>query len=168
VQVKLGYRDREGAVTERIVHPLGLVSKGTTWYLVADTAKGQRTFRVWRVQSVEVTDEPAVAPPDFDLNERWQEIVADIDELRGSAKVQARVAPEALGWLYMHFGNERVSVGGTGDDGWIEVEIGFNDSYNPAVELAGYAAVLDVTAPPEVREALGTIGTGLVARYVEA
>ena len=168
VQVKLGYRDREGAVSERMVHPLGLVSKGTTWYLVADTAKGQRTFRVWRVQSVELTDDAAVQPPDFDLNERWQEIVADIDELRGSAQVQARVASrEALGWMYMHFGNERVTVGDTHDDGWIDVEIGFNDSYNPAVELAGYVSVLEVLGPPEVREALGTIGTGLVEQYVE-
>jgi hypothetical protein len=120
------------------------------------------------VQSVELTDEAAVQPPDFDLNERWQEIVADIDELRGSARVQVRVAStEALGWLYMHFGNERITVGDTHDDGWIDVELGFNDSYNPAVELAGYAAVLEVVGPPEVREALGTIGTDLVARYVE-
>ena len=36
----LGYRDRAGAVTERIVHPLGLVSKGSAWYLVADTDNG--------------------------------------------------------------------------------------------------------------------------------
>ena len=93
--------------------------------------------------------------------------MADIDELRGSARVQARVAPEALGWLLMHFGNERVAVGDRHDDGWLDVEIGFNDSYNPAMELAGYAAVLDVVGPPEVREALGTIGTGLVARYVD-
>src|SRR4051794_1621424 len=65
VQVVLGYRDREGNVSERTAHPLGLVSKGSTWYLIADTAAGMRTFRVWRVQSVELTDEPAVRPPDF-------------------------------------------------------------------------------------------------------
>jgi predicted DNA-binding transcriptional regulator YafY len=166
VQTRLGYRDREGAVTERMVHPLGLVSKGTTWYLIADTDKGRRTFRVWRVQSVGLTDEPAVRPPDFDLGETWKEIAADIDELRGSAVVRARVDPQALGWLRMHFGNERVTLGGTHDDGWIDVEIGFNDSYNPATELAGYAVFLDVLGPPPVREALATIGSSLVARYV--
>ncbi|HEX5096177.1 MAG TPA: WYL domain-containing protein, partial [Acidimicrobiia bacterium] len=73
VQVRLGYSDAKGAVTERIVHPLGLVAKGTTWYLVGDTDNGRRTFRVWRVQSVELLDEPAVRPPDFDLHEAWQE-----------------------------------------------------------------------------------------------
>src|SRR4029079_2959512 len=48
VQVRLGYSDAKGAVTERVAHPLGLVAKGTTWYLVADTEAGRRTFRVWR------------------------------------------------------------------------------------------------------------------------
>src|SRR4051812_35497696 len=75
-QVRLGYTDARGAVSERLVHPLGLVSKGTTWYLVADTDGGRRTFRVWRVSSVALTDEPAVRPADFDLQTAWNDIVA--------------------------------------------------------------------------------------------
>ena len=75
VQVRLGYADRAGSVTERTVHPLGLVSKGTVWYLVADTEAGRRTFRVWRVRSVELTDQPAVRPPGFDLATAWREVV---------------------------------------------------------------------------------------------
>ena len=63
VQIRLGYTDARGSVTERTVHPLGLVSKGTTWYLVGDTDAGRRTFRVWRVRSVELTEEPAARPP---------------------------------------------------------------------------------------------------------
>ena len=45
-QVRLGYADRTMAETTRLVHPLGLVEKGATWYLVAGTEKGLRTFRV--------------------------------------------------------------------------------------------------------------------------
>lgn len=44
VQVDLGYVARDGAATTRRVHPLGLASKGSTWYLVAGTDAGQRTF----------------------------------------------------------------------------------------------------------------------------
>src|SRR4051794_15104516 len=33
-QVRLGYADREGNSTVRVVHPLGLALKGTVWYLV--------------------------------------------------------------------------------------------------------------------------------------
>src|ERR1019366_9576510 len=44
VQVHLGYSDRARSITERTVHPLGLVAKGSVWYLVADTDAGLRTF----------------------------------------------------------------------------------------------------------------------------
>ena len=46
VQVRLGYADRERNETVRTVHPLGLVDKGSVWYLVAGTDAGMRTFRV--------------------------------------------------------------------------------------------------------------------------
>jgi predicted DNA-binding transcriptional regulator YafY len=165
VRIKLGYRDREGAVSERLAHPLGLVSKGSTWYLIADTDNGMRTFRVWRIQSVELTDEPAVSPPGFDLTEEWQRIVADIDQLRGSAKIRALVEPEAAGWMQGHFGRARVTIGAAREDGRIEIEVGFTDSYPPAMELAGYSQVLEVLEPDEVREQLAAIGTRLVERY---
>ena len=45
VQIRLAYTGEAGAVSERIVHPLGLVAKGGVWYFVADTAAGRRTRR---------------------------------------------------------------------------------------------------------------------------
>src|SRR6476469_8489178 len=88
-QIRLGYTDARGAVSERVVHPLGLVSKGTTWYLVADTDGGRRTFRVWRVQSVELLDAASLRPDDFDLHRAWEEIVTTLDDRRGLRHVTA-------------------------------------------------------------------------------
>ena len=165
VQVRLGYTDAKGASTERVVHPLGLVSKGSTWYLVADTATGRRTFRVWRVGSVELTGEPAERPPDFDLQRAWEEIVATLDERRGLRHVRALADPGILRWLRAHFGT-RLTVGATADDGRVHVDLGFPDGYgDPARELCGYDDALEVLGPPEVRDRLAEIGGALVARY---
>ena len=165
VQVRLGYRDRDGAVTDRTVHPLGLVAKGSTWYLVAGTDAGLRTFRVWRVHSVELTDEPVVRPPDFDLAKTWEGVVATLDELRSAVRVRAVVEPSAVGWLRSHFGAARIAASDPLEDGRIPVEIGFPESYRPAMELAGYGAVLEVLDPPEVRHELAALGARLVERY---
>lgn len=165
VQVRLGYTDAKGEVSERMVHPLGLVSKGTTWYLVADTANGRRTFRVWRVRSVELTDEPAVRPPDFDLSTAWQEIVATLDDRRGLRHVTALADAELVRWLRVHFGT-RLTVGSADDHGRVQVDIGFPDSHNdPGRELCGYAEGLEVLDPPEVRDRLAQLGAVLSERY---
>ena len=54
-QVTLGYVAPNKPPSTRVVHPLGLASKGPSWYLVADTEAGLRTFRVDRVTAVEPT-----------------------------------------------------------------------------------------------------------------
>ena len=164
VQVRLGYTDARGTTSERSVHPLGLVAKGRTWYLVADTAAGRRTFRVWRVQSVELTDEPAARPPDFDLSRAWEEIVTTLDEGRGLRHVAARADPDVVRWLRVQFGT-RLTVGPE-EDGRVHVDIGFPPSHDdPARELSGYAAALEVLDPPDVRDRLAEIGDALVATY---
>ena len=47
-QIVLGYLARNHVASTRLVHPLGLATKGSAWYLVADTDAGLRTFRVDR------------------------------------------------------------------------------------------------------------------------
>jgi predicted DNA-binding transcriptional regulator YafY len=164
VQVRLGYADRAGAASERTVHPLGLVSKEASWYLVADTEAGLRTFLLWRVRSVELTDEPARRPAGFDLADTWRDVVVTMDERRGSVRVRALADPSILGGMRGHFGR-RLAVGVTTDDGRVALEIGFGVTHNPAMELAGYGFGLEVLDPPVVRAELAAIGAGLVERY---
>jgi predicted DNA-binding transcriptional regulator YafY len=164
VQVRLGYTDRERAVSERTVHPLGLVAKGSVWYLVGDTEAGMRTFRVWRVRSVELTDEPARRPPGFDLAETWRGVVTEMDERRGALRVNAWAEPSIVGWLRGHFGT-RLRVGERAGDGRLAVDVGFGDTRNAAMELAGYGLGLEVLDPPDVRAELAAIGAQLVDRY---
>jgi predicted DNA-binding transcriptional regulator YafY len=164
VQIRLGYTDARGAVTERVVHPLGLVSKGTTWYLVGDTDAGRRTFRVWRVRSVELTVEPAVRPPGFDLQRAWEEIVASLDERRGLRHVNALADPEAIKWLRAQFGT-RVTFGEADADGRLNVDIAFPATHeDPARELAAYADSLEVL-DPDVRERMAEFGRMLATRH---
>jgi predicted DNA-binding transcriptional regulator YafY len=165
VQIRLGYTDARGAATERVVHPLGLVAKGNTWYLVGDTDAGRRTFRVWRVRSVELTGDPAHRPPDFDLRRAWEEIVATLDERRGLRRVKALAEPYARSWLRARFGT-RVTFGGTAADGRLEVDIGFPETYrDPERELAAYIDALEVLEPAEVRARMAEIGRLIAARH---
>ncbi|MEU4157220.1 WYL domain-containing protein [Actinoplanes sp. NPDC026670] len=164
VQVRLGYVDSRGAETGRTVHPLGIVAKGPSWYLVCGTEAGRRTFRVDRVSSVEPTGDPVHRPDGFDLADTWREIADEVDRRRTPVEAQALCVPGWIGNLRMAFG-VRLEVGGAATDGRIEVVIRGHDEHTLAGELAGLAEWVDVTDPPGVRHHLAVIGTMLVERY---
>ncbi|MFC7547187.1 helix-turn-helix transcriptional regulator [Plantactinospora sp. GCM10030261] len=164
VQVRLGYVDREGTESERTVHPLGIVAKGPSWYLVADTEAGRRTFRIDRVSSVDPTCDPAHRPEDFDLNDSWRAIADEVDRKRTPLEVRAVCEPQGIGVLRMGFGG-RLEVGGSRTDGRIEVVIRGNDEHILAGELAGLVEWIEVTGPPGVRDHLASIGNTLIKRY---
>ena len=164
-QVRLGYADRRRAESERTVHPLGLVEKGTVWYLVADTDNGMRTFRVSRIRAVTITDDPVVRPPGFDLAETWQSVVETIEEIRTTARAVVRIAPGPANGLRMQFGSS-FEVLGELDDGRLEVEVGAPYADRIAEQLAGWGSMVEVVGPVEVREHLARIGRELVERYV--
>ncbi|UFJ40748.1 transcriptional regulator [Brevibacillus humidisoli] len=64
-------------VLERTVAPLGLVAKGSTWYLVAERDGGYRSYRVSRVQQARLLEEPVIRPESFDLAAYWEQSVSD-------------------------------------------------------------------------------------------
>ncbi|MEO1055859.1 MAG: WYL domain-containing protein [Actinomycetota bacterium] len=164
VQIRLGYVDRGGAVSNRLVHPLGVVAKGSSWYLLGQTERGQRTFRVDRVSAVAPTDDPVRKPDDFDLAAAWRDVADEIDRKRAPLEVRGVCRPDGVATLQMLFGT-RLQVGGPNDDGAIEVVIRGYDESTIANELAGLVSILEVTSPVAVRTSLASVGRALVDRY---
>jgi len=163
-QVRLGYTARDGAPSIRRVHPLGLVTKARIWYLIAGTDAGQRTFRVDRVTSVELSDQPAERPVDFDLQRAWEEIAATIDELRSPERVEAIATPEVVEVLRWMF-ERQVAVGPPGPDGRLPVSISGQRSELIANQLAGFGVGVEVIAPEQARQCLARIGGELSVLY---
>lgn len=166
-RVHLGYRSRSRGPSERVVDPLGLVAKGPSWYLVAGTDDGLRTFRVDRVATVEALDDPVRRPPGFDLVAAWREIASGIDGFRSRSRARARVAPGWIGLVRAVVG-ERLTVFGQGPDGWTDVEVGGGSPREVAAMVAGFGTAVRVVAPDEVRAELGRLGADLVRLYPDA
>jgi predicted DNA-binding transcriptional regulator YafY len=163
-QVELGYVRRDREASTRVVHPLGLASKGSTWYLVADTDAGLRTFRIERVTSVAPTGEPVVRPDGFDLNEAWKLITDEVGQrplpiyARGAASVDI---VQVLRWIF----GTRVRIGPARPDGRVTIEVGGSDAHILAAQLAGLGSDIEVFDPPEICGHLARIGAELHALY---
>ncbi|HET6810986.1 MAG TPA: WYL domain-containing protein [Acidimicrobiales bacterium] len=166
-RVRLGYTDRGGRPSARIVDPLGVALKGTVWYLVAGTDDGLRTFRVGRVTAVEQTGEAVVRPEGFDLAETWQHVVERVDEMRSPAAVSALAdadTVEMLRWMF----EGQVEVGPLRDDGRVPVVVKGRHIGGLAAQLAGFGRRIEVVGPPEAREHLARIARELSGIYSAA
>jgi predicted DNA-binding transcriptional regulator YafY len=163
-QVELDYVARDRAASRRVVHPLGLATKGHAWYLVADTDAGLRTFRADRVTGVEPTGATVVRPDGFDLAAAWRMITDEVDQKRAPVRARGTVVAEDVGLLRMMFGT-RVRIGPAGADGRVEIEVRGAHVHALAGEVAGLGRRVDIVEPAEVRAELARIGAELTARY---
>jgi predicted DNA-binding transcriptional regulator YafY len=173
-QVDVEYRRPSGVVGRRL-DPLGLVLKGSAWYLVAlaREPRSVRAFRVGRVEAVRVRDEPAERPADFDLAAAWAEIGASFDrDLR--RYVVTALVPHAELWRLRHALPEPSatraveSAGPPGPDGRCAVEV-HSESLDVAHdELLRVGQALEVIAPVELRERLAATGRALARRHRNA
>lgn len=167
LQVRLVYagRARSGAdATERRVDPWGLVDKDGTWYLVAGTEKGQRTFRVDRIVEAEVTDTPATRPDDFELADAWQGVIDEMEQRRSQTPATVLVAARLVPALQAYFGRYAEIVRHE-PDGRLRLRVAAQSTTAVAEQLAGWARMIEVVDPPEVKAELASIGTELVTRY---
>lgn len=164
-KVRFGYasRGRERAV--RTVEPWGLVDKDEIWYLVAGTERGQRTFRVDRMDDVELGAATFERPADFDLSSAWDQVVTEVEQRRSLVSATVLVAARFVFVLQGQYGRH-CEVLDTLDDGRARVRLAAPTPLMIAQPLAGWGAMIDVEASsPEVRAELARLGAELVARY---
>ena len=163
-QVVLGYVARDRSETSRVVHPLGIASKGPVWYLIAMTDAGQRTFRIDRITSIESTGDAVERPANFDLTEAWKQIADQVDQLRTPVRARGVAQPAVLGvlrWRLQH----RLSIGPAQRDGRVEIEVRSGSVEELVGELAGFGAGVEIVEPAEVIGRLRLTGAQLVELY---
>ena len=168
VQATIRYAAPDKPVADRVVHPLGLVTKRGVWYLIANTDNGLRTFRLSRVQHVELSDEPVDRPDDFDLDATWERIVTHVEQQRAAVRVRAAVDPAMITPVRYMFTN-RCDILGETDDGRVEVLLRENSPEALAAQVAGFGAQIDLIDPPaDVERELAAIASALADRWLRS
>jgi predicted DNA-binding transcriptional regulator YafY len=164
VQVDLDYAKPGEPTRRRRVHPYGLVSKNGVWYLLAGTAEGRRTFRVSRIEALELTGEAADEPAGFDLATEWEAARRDFFERMQVITVTVEVAARAVLPFTAGFRDwGRLAELEAAREGWRRFSVLVPHTRAAAVRLAPFGADVRVEDPAEVRDELARIGRELVA-----
>ncbi|HKT39072.1 MAG TPA: WYL domain-containing protein [Ktedonobacterales bacterium] len=159
-----GYEGEDAG--ERQGDPLGLVAKGSVWYMIAAIEGQPRTYRVSRVRSAELLDELFERPPGFDLAGHWEESSARFSERIPRFPATLRVAAGALGAVRAGGRYTRVErEEPPGADGWSRVVVLFEDDHSAREFILSYGPRVEVIEPEMLRAAIRDAARATVALY---
>ncbi len=149
--------------------PLGLVIKSGVWYLVAQSGKSIRTYRVAQIVDAEVTDEAFARPKDFDIASHWESASRAYEAGVYREQADVRLSPrgmELLDMLGPHVAQAaRLSARPAGREGWMRCSLPIETTAQGIRELMRLGEDVEVLGPPALRdEMLRRIGA-MVQQY---
>ncbi|HUZ97690.1 MAG TPA: YafY family protein [Edaphobacter sp.] len=147
------YTRADGETAPRTVDPLGLVAKGSTWYLVARTTNGLRTYRVSRMQAVTVLATSFERPAKFNLGAYWRESTAQLQQARQSYEVTLLLDPQAA--RSMSTWMDAVPVESRAakiPEGWAVLRVRFENEEQARFVTLGFGPRAKVLEPKQLRE----------------
>lgn len=160
------------------VEPLGLVLKGSAWYVVANAstsgqrAKNLRTFKVANIIEMTVSSASFTRPTNFDLATHWAaELVRFEASLRpGMALLRAtKLGCErlsALGAYAQEAVRAAEAVHAPQDDDWIAVRFPIENIEHAALLILGIGPEVKVDEPAALRERVRALALE-VARHMK-
>jgi len=162
-RLDLRYAARDEEARWRTVDPIGLVSQGGRWYLLALRDGEERTYRLSRAREVRERADQAVRPPEVDLDAAWHARRTAFLASLPTLPVEVRVRASRRGDLLRTAGE--VLAEGAATDGWLRLTVAFGDAVHAERVLWSMAVDVEVLAPAELRATLAARAEAVAARY---
>ncbi len=170
VALPSAYRHNAEQARQRMhLDSVGLVAKANIWYLVGAVSGETRVYRVSRIRSCIMLDEPCQRPETFDLPAFWADWCARFQASLARYPVTVRLAPEGISILPHMFGDgifARLEQAGPPDaEGWITLPLTFETFEAAQGVLLGFGTTAEVLEPQELRDSMGDLAAGIAAFY---
>jgi predicted DNA-binding transcriptional regulator YafY len=147
----------------RTVDPIGLVTVRDQSYLLATRSGEDRTYRLSRILAAKELPEPAQRSGEVDLDRIWQERAEQFRTGGDQVTALVRVNPTQSEELV------RTALAVRADkpdaDGWLRLEVTFQDSRHAEWELWRLMANVEALAPQSLRTALYNRASALASFY---
>lgn len=164
-QLAFDYVRGDGQRSARTADPLGLVAKGTSWYLVARGTSGLRTFRVSRMSGITVLASGFERPAKFDLADYWMRTTTELEGKRKRFSVVLALAPATAQRLITRSPTEPASAPKNAipiPEGWITLRAEFDDEEFAQFVVLGLGSRVVVMEPVEFREKIAAEARAVV------
>jgi predicted DNA-binding transcriptional regulator YafY len=139
------YCKPNGERSERTVDPLGLVAKGSAWYLVANTAAGMRTFRVSRIEQATPLNQACKRPPDFNLASYWTSMTRELSATWKRFSATLRLEPRVARWMLTW--HSAKPLGAPDEKGWVTLKLEFESEHEARFVALGLGTSVEIVEP---------------------
>lgn len=151
-QLQISYQGRDGEISERIIHPYGLVAKGGTWYLVALRDQVWRTYRVSRMQQVTVLAAAFERQTDFDLQRHWRATMGDLFDAMLHYRFTLRIHHRRQAFVRRHSTGRYDVITADDGTGWFTARFAAESIEAALMLVVGLGADAEIVEPHELRE----------------
>ncbi|SDZ08523.1 Predicted DNA-binding transcriptional regulator YafY, contains an HTH and WYL domains [Amycolatopsis xylanica] len=165
-RLRIRYAAVDQAPRWRTVDPIGLVTVRGQGYLLATRSGEDRTYRLARVLAAEELDEPARRPDRVDLDQAWRDRSTRFRTGGDQVAVLVRVDParrEELVATALAVQAEEI-----GEDGWLRLDVTFQDARHAEWALWQLATQAEALAPRWLRTSLRDRAAAVATRYEAA
>ena len=138
---------------ERMVDPLGLVAKGSVWYLVAGVEGQIRSYRVSRVSGAVVTELPCIRPKDLTSHpigsSRRVSFKANLPQYQATVRVHPEIFP------VMRYAGRFARIGQVSEpdaEGWLTVSLRFDVEEMACEYVLSFGSRIEVLEPKTLGE----------------
>ncbi|HZR41066.1 MAG TPA: WYL domain-containing protein [Ktedonobacteraceae bacterium] len=166
---KLRFTYSRGEATfERVVDPLGLIAKGSIWYLAAAVEGQVRSYRVSRIQEAWVEEQACERPADFDLAEYWIQSSREFRANIPRHAVVVRARQEALPRM-LHAGRfiQVEQIDQADEEGWTTARLLFDAKDEMCGYLLSFGTDIEILEPQELREQVVRLAESVAAFYTQ-
>ena len=147
---------------ERAGDPLALVAKGSTWYLIAQVAGETKTYRVSRISSAVILDQPSQRPAEFDPADYWERSASEFREKLPRYYATYLASPPVMRWV--RYRGWRLE-GETPEGDRVRVRVRL-DVEEEAIQFAlSFGGDVEAVEPPELRAKVLAGALATVQRY---
>lgn len=164
--LQIKYERADGECVERVVNPLGLVAKGSTWYLIALSNGKIRNYRASRMRSALLMSETFTRPNDFDLAQYWNNSTQEFIKSLPKYLADVEVSPSIVHRIkFSGRFVQIVKIDSPLENGWIPIKLCFDTEQEAQLYILGFGNQIKTLRPNTLKQNIYDMARAVIDFY---
>ncbi|WP_411842850.1 helix-turn-helix transcriptional regulator [Salinicoccus sp. HZC-1] len=150
MRIEVHYEKGSGDFKEYDLEGLGLVFKSNTWYLIAQTTSNlRRTFKVSRIENVQIKDSKYEYPGDFSIVHYWKAAETSFQSNASRFTAKIEIEEEHINYINKYFKITETEISSYGT---ATLSLIFDNETSAVRTLTGFMDLINCITPLSLRE----------------